>query len=199
MIKRKSERCLLVVAHPQKSSLCHHLAERTLAHLQQRGYQVTVKDLYQENFDPRLSIPERDSYYQGQFYTLQVQEDIEQLKQTDVLVLVFPTWWFGFPAILKGWFDRIWAPGHAYAHASDFGPIKPMLNKLKDVKIVTTLGSPWWVDYFIMRRPVKRVLKTALVGTCSRHCRFTMLSLYSSERLNTRKINKFINKIKQKF
>jgi len=43
---------------------------------------------------------------------------IDRLMSAEALVLVFPTWWFGFPAILKGWFDRVWAPGIAYDHAT---------------------------------------------------------------------------------
>ena len=80
-------------------------------------------------------------------------------------MLLFPTWWFGFPAMLKGWFDRVWGPGIAYDHASDLGPIKPRLNNLKKVLVVTTLGSPWWVDRLVMWQPVKRVMKMALLDS----------------------------------
>ena len=121
-----------------------------------KGYQITVKYLYSEGFNPVLSKPERESYYEDQFNGHQVSDDIEQLKQVESLVLIFPTWWFSFPAILKGWFDRVWAPGHAYEHASDYGPIKECLSNLKEMKVITTLGSPWWVDAFILRKPVKK-------------------------------------------
>ena len=98
--------CLVVLAHPLENSLCKHLADKTIAHLKQQGYQVTVKDLYAENFNPVLSKSERESYYKDQFDDLQLKSDIDQLKQAESLVLIFPTWWFGFPAILKGWFDQ---------------------------------------------------------------------------------------------
>lgn len=191
--------CLVVLAHPLENSLCKHLANKTIDHLEKQGYQVTVKDLYAENFNPVLSKPERDSYYKEQFDDLQLKSDITQLKQAESLVLIFPTWWFGFPAILKGWFDRVWAPGHAYEHASDYGPIKQCLSNLKEMKVVTTLGSPWWVDTFILRKPVKKVLKLALLGACATNCKFKMLSLYKSEKLTDLKIDKFISKIESKF
>ncbi len=191
--------CLVVLAHPLDNSLCHFLAEKTISHLQAKGYQVSVKNLYQEGFNPVLSAAERASYYEGQFDGHQIAADIEQLKQAESLVLIFPTWWFGFPAILKGWFDRVWAPGHAYEHASDYGPIKQCLNNLKEMKVVTTLGSPWWVDAFILRRPVKKILKIALLGACATRCKFQMLSLYESEKLSRAKVDKFVAKIESKF
>jgi putative NADPH-quinone reductase len=191
--------CLVVIAHPLENSLCKHLADRTISHLNKKGYKVTVKNLYEEGFNPILSKSERKSYYEDKFDNKQVRSDIEQLKYVESLILVFPTWWFGFPAILKGWFDRVWAPGHAYEHASDYGPIKQRLKNLKEMKVVTTLGSPWWVDTFILRKPVQKILKIALLGACTTNCKFKMLSLYNSEKLTTAKIEKFVSKIESKF
>ncbi|PMJ91724.1 NAD(P)H-dependent oxidoreductase [Vibrio sp. 10N.261.55.A7] len=192
-------KCLVVLAHPLEHSLCSHLAEQTIEHLKTQGHEVTVKNLYEEQFNPVLSASERSSYYQPTFDSSQLHDDIQQLKDTESLVLVFPTWWFGFPAILKGWFDRVWAPTHAYNHASDLGAITPCLDNLKEVKVVTTLGSPWWVDFFVLRKPVKKVLKIALLGACAKKCRFKMLSFYKSEDASPNKIERFIGKIKAEF
>jgi len=176
-----------------------HLADKTIDHLKTKGYKVTIKNLYEEKFNPVLTQSERKSYYEKQFNIELISSDIEQLKNIESLILVFPTWWFGFPAILKGWFDRVWAPGYAYDHASDYGPIKQRLNNLKEMKVVTTLGSPWWVDTFILRKPVQKVLKIALLGACTTNCKFKMLSLYNSEKLTTEKIEKFVSKIESQF
>lgn len=192
-------KCLVVIAHPLNQSLCQYLAQQTIAHLQSKGYEVTVKDLYREGFQPALTEPERHSYYLQPFDTSKVEQDILQLQQAESVVLIFPTWWFGFPAILKGWFDRVWAPGYAYEHASNYGPIEPRLDNLKEMKVVTTLGSPWWVDIFVLRRPVRQVLKLALLGACTKGCQFQMLSLYNSERLSPNKVSRFVEKIKKQF
>jgi putative NADPH-quinone reductase len=120
---------------------------------------------------------------------------VERLKQAEALVLLFPTWWFGFPAMLKGWFDRVWGPGVAYDHADDFGPIKPRLDNLKTVLVITTLGAPWWVDRFIMRQPVKRIVRVALLGACARKSTLKYLSLYNCEKLNEEQVAKFKQKI----
>jgi putative NADPH-quinone reductase len=126
-----------------------------------------------------------------------VQAQADRLLDAEALVLVFPTWWFGFPAILKGWFDRVWAPGIAYDHASDFGPIKPRLHQLRKVCAVTSLGSPWWVDKLVLRQPVRRILKTALLGTCAPACDFRMLSLYNAEKLSAEQVEAFCVRVQR--
>ncbi|AJQ94356.1 putative NADPH-quinone reductase (modulator of drug activity B) [Gynuella sunshinyii YC6258] len=198
-LKEVPVKCLLVLAHPLKGSLCDYLANKTASHLRSKGYNVSLLNLYEREFAPVLTREERQSYYQTQFDETLVQAEIAQLKQAESLVLVFPTWWFGFPAILKGWFDRVWAPGHAYNHASDLGAITPCLNNLKEVKVITTLGSPWWVDKLVLRQPVKRILKIALLGACTKKCKFQMLSFYKSENASPSKVDAFVKKIALKY
>ncbi|PKF51064.1 NAD(P)H-dependent oxidoreductase [Enterovibrio nigricans] len=191
-------KCLLVLSHPLENSLCHYLCTETVDHLIAKGHEVEVLDLYRHQFDPVLTQSERQTYYAPEFDKKNVETEIQQLKEAELLVLVFPTWWFGFPAILKGWFDRVWAPGHAYDHASDLGAIKPRLEKLKEVKVITTMGSPWWVDTFVLWQPVKRILRIALLGACAKQCRFSMFTLYRSENVSKARVDAFLGKIKRR-
>lgn len=173
------------------------MARAAIDALSAAGHDVTVEDLCQAGFSPLLTVSERQSYYRPPFDASAVQPQIERLLAAEGLVLVFPTWWFGFPAVLKGWFDRVWAPGIAYDHASDLGSIEPRLRKLRRALAVTSLGSPWWVDRLVLRQPVKRILKTALLGTCAPSCRFEMVSLYKAERLTTRQVQVFGSRIQE--
>ena len=188
-------KCLVVTTHPLSNSLCRHLTDGVVNQLVRMHHEVTVEDLYAKQFDPVLTIEERKSYYKESYDSSQVTEEIKRLQEAEALVLLFPIWWFGFPAILKGWFDRVWAPGIAYDHADDFGPIKPRLNNLKKVLVVTTLGAPWWIDRFVMRQPVKRVIKIALLKACAAKSRLQYLSLYNSEKLNAKSIEQFKRRI----
>lgn len=187
--------CLVVTAHPQPESLCMALTQRVVIQLKAAGHTVVLEDLCAHNFDPCLSAAERASYYGSAYDAAQVTGQVERLLAAEALVLLFPTWWFGFPAVLKGWFDRVWAPGIAYDHARNFGPIRPRLKKLKRVLVVTTLGAPWWVDRLIMRQPVKKVVKIALLSTCAPGCKFEMLSLYKAENLPSGKVDRFADRI----
>jgi putative NADPH-quinone reductase len=190
-------KCLVVIAHPNTDSLCHTMAQSAIAALKAGGHEVMTEDLYLSGFSPALTVNERRSYYSPSFDSAAVRDQIDRLFSAEALVLVFPTWWFGFPAILKGWFDRIWAPGIAYDHATDLGAIKPRLHNLQNALAVTSLGSPWWVDRLILWQPVKRVLKTALLGTCAPRCRFEMLSLYKAESLTQVEVQSFCSRIER--
>lgn len=172
------------------------MARTAIETLTKAGHEVQIEDLYQSDFSPSLTPKERQTYYTSQFDSTAVQSQIDRLLSAEAIVLVFPTWWFSFPAILKGWFDRIWAPGIAYDHATDFGSIKPRLHNLQRVLAVTSLGSPWWVDRLVLRRPVRRVLKTALLDTCASACQFEMLSLYKVEVLTSTQVRLFCSRIR---
>jgi NAD(P)H dehydrogenase (quinone) len=191
--------CLVVSAHPLEDSLCGLLTKEITALLERRNHKVSLKDLYRDRFNPVLTAEERRTYYDEKFDATSVEEEIRQLRQTQCLVLVFPTWWFGFPAILKGWFDRVWAPGYAYSHARDLGRITPRLDNLKQVVAITTLGSPWWVDVFVLRRPVRRILRRALLGACTRQCSFRMVSVYKCEQLTGKQVRKIIQRVNKTF
>ncbi len=184
-------KCLVIVTHPSKDSLCKLLSKRVVDKLTQMGHEVVVEDLYAEKFEPALTTVERESYYSNSYESSSIFGQACRLEEAEALILLFPTWWFCFPAMLKGWFDRAWGPGIAYDHARDFGIIKPRLDNLRKVLVVTTLGSPWWVDRLIMRQPVKRVMKMALLATCAKNSKLKFLSLYNSEKLNGRSIEKF--------
>ncbi|MDR2240711.1 MAG: hypothetical protein LBE33_09735 [Zoogloeaceae bacterium] len=71
------------------------------------------------------------------------------------------------------------------------------MRHLRRALCVTSLGSPWWVDRLVMRQPVKRILKTALLGACAPACRLEMLSLYQAERLNPAQVQAFCARIER--
>ncbi len=188
-------KCLVVTTHPLSNSLCKQLTMKVVDQLAQMGHEVLVEDLYEQGFDPALTADERESYYKDSYDASNVSGMVERLQNADALVLVFPTWWFGFPAALKGWFDRVWAPGIAFDHGKDFGPIKPRLEKLDKVLVVTTLGSPWWIDRLILWQPVKRILKIAILGTCANKSSLKFLSLYNAENSTEASILRFGDKV----
>ena len=188
--------CLVVSAHPLAESLCHRLTATILAELDTYEWSADHLDLYKEGFAPTLTADERRSYYEPHFDTSAVEAEISRLCRAEVLILVFPTWWFCFPAILKGWFDRVWAPGFAFANAEDGGLIKPELSRLRWVLAVTTLGSPRWVDLLVLRRPVRRILKSALIGACAPQAGFTFRTLYRAENLDLGAVTRFEDSVR---
>jgi len=182
-------RCLLVFAHPLADSLNARLAATVEAQAQAAGWEVARRDLYAEGFDPRLTPDERTGFYATPPATLAAEK--AELAAAEVLILVFPTWWFGFPAILKGWFDRVWAPGTAYDHSPGFGPMLPRLQNLREVLAVTTMGAPGWIDWLVLRRPVRRILRLAIVKPCAPKARVTWRALYKAEAVANDQLARF--------
>ena len=172
-------RCLLVTAHPLPDSLTARLAATAEAAARAEGWQVTRRDLYAQGFDPRLTAEERAGYYATPPDTL--ADEKQELGAAQVLILIFPTWWFGFPAILKGWFDRVWTPGTAFDHSPGFGPMLPRLDALQEVLAVTTMGAPAWIDWLVLRQPLKRILRLAILKPCAPKARLTWHALHSAE------------------
>lgn len=189
-------RCLLVSCHPLANSLCNHLVRRVKDGLADTRVRVEHLDLYEKGFSAPLSAAERQGYHAGAFDSAGVAEEIASLQRAEILILVFPTWWFGMPALLKGWFDRVWGPGIAFdPPAKPGGRITPRLDGLKQCLVITTLGSPWWVDRLVLRRPLNRILKWAIIKACASNAQFRMLSLHSSLALDQKRLDRFLVRI----
>ncbi|SDE13457.1 NAD(P)H oxidoreductase [Glycomyces harbinensis] len=106
---------LVVVSHHRSDALTAAVAERAAKRLEGAGYRVDLLDLHAEGFDPRNSRADEPDYSnRDKVYTEEVHRHIARVHAADLVVPVFPVWWFGLPALMKGWFDRVWNHGLAY-------------------------------------------------------------------------------------
>ena len=110
-------RVLVVYAHPNPASFCHALLRRVESALDEAGHEVRVKDLYAEGFNPVLSAAELGALNDGRVPEVIAHEQAA-LAWAEALVFIYPLWWFGTPAILKGWFDKTLTHGFAF----EYGP-----------------------------------------------------------------------------
>ena len=173
---------LLVLAHPLPESFAASVAATVRTALEENGHTVDLLDLYREGFDPALSEAERRGYFDRPFTACGVEPLVARLKAADALFLVFPQWWFNFPAVLKGFFDRVFVPGLSFLHDLDGGRIRPGLTNIRHFWAFTTTGSPWWLVKFYMGDPVRRILKRGLATCCGRGVDFRMLNLHDMDR-----------------
>jgi NAD(P)H dehydrogenase (quinone) len=120
---------LIIYAHPEPRSFNAALCERAGSVLSEGGYEVAVSDLYAQDFSPLLdrhdfSATVGADYFKPQAeqmqaaadrsFAVELQAEMDKLEKADLLIFQFPLWWFGLPAILKGWVDRVFAMGFAY-------------------------------------------------------------------------------------
>lgn len=116
---------LIVYAHPREESLNRSILEVAVKTFEKNGHHVTVRDLYALNFNPVLSKEETIHIVDGKFvrdnteYPDDVKVEQEYIKNSDLLVYIYPVWWNGFPSILKGYVERVFSYGFAYSFESD--------------------------------------------------------------------------------
>jgi NAD(P)H dehydrogenase (quinone) len=190
-------RFLVVYAHPVEDSFQSALHRRVVAALTGAGHEVDDCDLYAEGFQPVLSREERRAYHHADANRGFATKDIERLRRCQGLVLVFPTWWFGMPAILKGWFDRVWIPGVAFELAD--GQTRPLLHNIVRFSVVTSYGSPWWVVK-LMGDPNRRVLMAGIGGIrqlLSRNARTLWLAKYNMDFADEASCSRFLEKVER--
>jgi NAD(P)H dehydrogenase (quinone) len=160
---------LVIFCHPVETSFHAALHREVVARLLSAGHTVDDCDLYAENFNPVMSREERLGYHDVPANQQPLAQYVERLRKAEALVLCFPTWCFGMPAMLKGFFDRLLMPGVAF-DISDPQNVKPMLGHIKRISGVVTYGRQRWMAWYMgdpPRRIVTRYLKR-LTGNTAR-------------------------------
>jgi putative NADPH-quinone reductase len=111
----EKRRAHLVWAHPRVDSLTAQVVAGVSAMLANRSFEVDELDLYRSGFDPVLHEPDEPDWENPlKSYSPIVEELAERAQSADVIVVVFPLWWYALPAMLKGYIDRVWNHGRMY-------------------------------------------------------------------------------------
>lgn len=170
---------LVLHAHPVETSYNASLHRLILERLAARGHAVDDCDLYAEDFDPRLTREERLHYHDVGTNLGPVQPYVERVRAADALVLSFPVWNFGYPAILKGFFDRVFLPGVSFRMVD--GKVEPCLHNIAKVTTVTTYGGARW-RAFLMGDPPRKLVTRLLRATVKPGAPFSYLAHYDMNR-----------------
>ncbi|GAB6928327.1 NAD(P)H oxidoreductase [Paenibacillus sp. JCM 10914] len=110
---------LTVVTHPREDSFTFAVTEKFVQGLRDAEHEVEVLDLHRIGFDPILwEADEPDWSDSKKIYSPEVQAEMARMKEYDALAYIFPVWWYGIPAMLKGYIDRVWNHGFAYGGGS---------------------------------------------------------------------------------
>ena len=185
----------VVHSHPLVDSYNHALFHTIVETLKPR-HEVIATDLYREGFSPVMTEAERSSYFQGPYAEDAVARLIGQLRRADGIIFCFPHWWFSMPAMLKGYFDRVWAPGTAFAHDLKGGRIRPLLTNIRLFGVVTSYGSPWWLTRIVMQDPGRKVLFRALKPMCGPRVGSFYLAHYDMDRSTPASRAAFIERVR---
>ena len=189
-------RVQIVYCHPLQNSYSAALLDALQRGLGQAGHEVTVTDLYRDRFDPVLSPQERDSYYDRP-YLPALPDYVERLLKHNGIVFCFPTWWSSMPAMLKGYVDRVWAPGVAFEHDLERGRLKPLLKHMKVFGVVTTYGAPWLLTRVGLRDPNRTIFMRTLKPMCGSKVRSFYLALYGMDTATAKSRDAFLDRVRR--
>lgn len=169
-------RVLVIYSHPVETSFNAALHGEVVASLKRAGHEVDDCDLYAEEFNPVMSRAERLGYHLIPQNQAPVQRYVDRVMWAEAIVFCFPTWCFGLPAMLKGFFDRVFMPGVAF-DMSDPANVRPALTHLRVVVAVTTYGRPRWTA-FLMGDPPRKVITRYMRALTGGRAKVSYLAKY---------------------
>ena len=191
-------RVLVVHCHPCEESFGTALRDGVFEGLRAGGHDARLIDLYADGFDPVMDADERRGYHTPGANETPVAADLAQLRWCEGLIFVHPTWWYGPPAMLKGWLDRVWVPHATFTMPEPGKPIGRVLTNIRHLGVVTTLGSPWWWWTFVMGAPGRKILLRGLKPLVAPGCRTQWLALHRMDTASLATRQQFLARVRYK-
>jgi len=185
---------VVVLAHPNGDSFNHAVASRVCDTLRAGGHHVDLLDLYALGFRAAMSAEEHTAYHgDTPLVDPMVAEHARLVKAADTLVFVYPTWWSGLPAILKGWLDRVMVPGVAFGFNSK-GRVRPALTNVQRLVGISTYGSPRPYVRFVNDNGRRTLARTLRINTGVLTSR-VWLGLYSADTATAKDRAAFLDRV----
>ena len=188
-------RVLYLYCHPLPDSFHGAIRGRALAGLAEGGHAVDLCDLYAEGFDPVLSAENRRDYHDTSRNRVGIESYVERLQAAEGLVVQFPVWSFGPPAMLKGFFDRLFMPGVGF-DISDPANVRKLLN-YRRLAGITTYGRPW-TRALAVGDPPKRIVTRYLRLMGKGWVRTDYLALYHMNVAGEAKRGAFLDRVERR-
>ncbi len=190
-------RVLVVYCHPVPDSFCAAVRDTAVGTLTARGWDVRLVDLYAEGFDPVLGADERRLYHDRAPIDPVLAPHIENLKWAQAILFVYPTWWYGLPAMLKGWLDRVWATDVAFKLPADGGRIISLVPHITRIGVVTTCGATWLIS-FLMGQPGRKTILRGMRALCAARSRTLYLAHYDMDRSTPASRAAYLEKVRRR-
>lgn len=156
-----TKKILVINGHPDPESLCTALAKSYAAGAAANGGTCRILQLSQLSFDPVL--------HHGYRQRTELEPDLlsaqQAIREANHLVFVYPVWWGTYPALLKGFFDRVFLPGFAFKYR-DNSPFWDKYLKGKSARLIATMDSPPWYNCLVYRNASQLSIKRAILNFC---------------------------------
>lgn len=191
-------RALVVYCHPVAESFTAGVRDAVIRGLKAAGHEVDLLDLYGEGADPVMGRDERLAYHEPGLNTVRIAGHLDRVKQADALIFVAPTWWYGPPAMLKGWLERVLVPHETFGMPKPFRSLERRLTNIRVLAAVSSLGSPWYWWLWI-GQPGRRILLDGIGGIVHPRARKLWLALHSMDSASAERRAAFLAKVEARF
>lgn len=182
---------LIIYAHPNHEGHNGYFLETFTKKLKQESLSFEIIDLYAEKYEASLKA---DELYSAGKRNISKENKIiqEKIKNSTHLLFIYPTWWQNMPAILKGFFDRVFTSGFAfrYENALPLG-----LLKNKKAALFTTTGGPSIYEKLLIQTPSLKLAGKHILSFCGIKNRGFMLCSANNLEKNKKEIEKIADKI----
>ncbi len=153
------KKILIINGHPDEKSFCNSLAQSYKNGADSSGADCKLANLYDLKFNPILNY--------GYRLITELEPDLLKMQQeilnADHLVLVYPNWWGTYPALLKGFIDRVFLPGFAFKYLEK-SPLPAKLLIGKTARLIVTMDTPSWYYFLVNRSPGHNSMKIGVLG-----------------------------------
>lgn len=189
---------LLVFSHPDPASYGAALRTAALEALTAAGHELREIDLYAQGFNPVFSAAEKATYLTATQHNIEgVAEHVDALRWAEGWVVIYPTWFYGPPAMLKGWLERVWLPGVTFRVAvAKQRTIGGELRNIRRFVGITTSGSPWWW-LTLIGNPGRSLFMRGLRPLYANGCRMKWLQLYNMNHVTPAEREGFIARVRR--
>lgn len=189
---------LVVYCHPREGSFTAAVRDLILEKLGAENAETRLIDLYARDFQPVLTAAEHEGYERHPENCALVQADVDDLKWCDTLIFVYPTWWYGQPAMLKGWLDRVFLPEVAFLMPTpERRSIHRGLEHITRLAVFTTCGAPWWLTTYV-GAPGKRTILRGVGALCAPRARKAFAAHYLMDSSTPESRRRHLDKVARK-
>lgn len=152
---------LIVLSHPDKNSFSHAIAKRFIEGATKSGHDCELADLHAEGFNPCWNMADIEN--DGTCPPEDILREHQRIEKCDAVCFVFPLFWFGMPAMLKGWIDRVWSWGWAYDQLDDHN--KSLQKDRTAMMLIPAGANPnAWQPYAEIEKSMFNIWKTGTLG-----------------------------------
>ncbi len=188
-------RILVVHCHPASDSFSAALRDVAVETLRAGGHELRLTDLYSQGFDPVMSEAEWRCYADPDCNRNPVASHVDDILWAEALLFVYPTWWFGLPAMLKGYLDRVWIPHVTFDIPTETSGMRPRMQHIGRIGVITTCGASWLVSK-LMGEPGRRTILRGIRALCLPGCRTSYLAHYRMDSSTPESRRRYLAKVK---